>query len=280
MAFAASGIISLLDLFGLLDGVAFIKSRIPTLTLLLMSLTLGSLILERRKSLVKIHEALLDLEHNTFRGLLEHIDPPLKKVFSPHIDDLLAHSELAISGQKIQLSGIDNFRYYYRRTLEEFPKATFLATSLPNSKYFWKNPDTEQAIENFINKGGKMKRIFYCTRPFDDLDDEALHIIQKQINMKVEVYVTSARNVPQYFRGRFFLTEEHGAIAWEVALGSEGEIINFTATTRQDDTNQYVATFKEILKMPTTQKVNKANFSRIFKRLPETEPVKTSPQSI
>jgi hypothetical protein len=53
-----SGLVSILDFLGVLDGVSWLAGRIPTLTLLVIGLMAGYLIIERKSHLEKMNRDL------------------------------------------------------------------------------------------------------------------------------------------------------------------------------------------------------------------------------
>lgn len=249
----ASILISLLDLLGMLDSIPFLGSRIPSITLLVASLILSNLVVERKTNLEYIQDMLLDIGVERFRTLQNRIDPELDKIFGDHIREMIQNVRLASKERKLFLKDIELFRYFYQRTLEAFPKATFLATSIPSHTYFWRNRQVEDAIAIFIKKGGKMKRIFYIDTSLDNLGSEEREIIYTQIEMGVEVYVTYAPEVPQKLR-RFFLVESKGKIAWEAHIGPSKEIVDVEVTSDTSRTKEYLTMINNILELPQTRR--------------------------
>src|ERR1043165_2335727 len=137
-----SMLISLADFFGLLNQLPWISIHIPALTLLLVSLTMSSLSIMHSK-LVNLEDDVRVVLSNemlaAMRRALERVDPNLRKIFEDDILELVGSYKLAVTENTFRFSDVDRFRYYYIRTLQNYPKATFLATSLPSSAYFWNN---------------------------------------------------------------------------------------------------------------------------------------------
>ena len=260
-----SAIIAILDLFDLLQSTVIFR-RIPTITLLLVSIVIGILIIQYRKGIDTIQSAVVDLQLKSFQNLKEQINPRLKLVFGEHITELLINIQSAIKEQKIRLDDMELFRYFYKRTLEVYPKATFYATSIPSQKYFWKNKSSEQAIADFIANGGKMKRVFFLNSTVEAASIEEKEILNDQIEIGVEVYVTYSPNVPKRLK-KFFLTEKEGQIAWEALIGPSREIIEVMATSNEDKTKEYVDIFDELLSLNSTRKVEQIE---IIEQLPQT----------
>ena len=255
-----SGLISLLDLLGLLDTIPWLAARIPTLTLLLVSVLLGYLTSGVATKLGILESAVLDLRTylhqettEKIASLRNQLDPNLDVVFGEHISDLLTSIERAVKERTFKFHDIDLFRYFYKRTLEAYPHATFLATSLPYQRYFWKNQPMEQAMARFITGGGKIKRVFFISRP-EELDDgEVKGILSTQIEIGVETYIADARIVPAHIR-RFFVVETRGRIAWEVFIGPDNRIVGVVATSDPLETEKYARMFKELLELDGTRR--------------------------
>lgn len=255
-----SGLVSLLDLLGLLDAIPWLAAHIPTLTLLLVSILLGYMTSSIVNRLGVLESSVLDLRSYARQETIEKItslrnqlDPNLDVIFGEHISDLLTNVERAVRRQTFEFHDIDLFRYFYKRTLEAYPRATFLATSLPYQKYFWKNQPMEQAMARFISSGGKMKRVFFISRP-EELDDtEVKEILSTQVGLGIETYITDARVVPAHLR-RFFMVEAEGRIAWEVFIGPDNRIVRVVATSDPKETEKYARMYKELLELDSTRR--------------------------
>lgn len=89
-------IISLLDLFGLLNGVPFLSQRIPTMTLLVLGIAVGYIALERRSK--------LDTIENTLHEIQKHINTEAMRgieVFST-ADELMARmTEITVGAESV-----------------------------------------------------------------------------------------------------------------------------------------------------------------------------------
>lgn len=260
VAAGLSGFISLLDLFGLLDGIPWLAARVPTITLLLVSILLGYLTSGIVNKLDNLQSYLLALQSYVqsettaqILSLRKQVDPNLEAVFGEQISNLLASVERALKERSIQLEDVDLFRYFYKRTLEQYPRATFFATSLPYQRYFWKNQPIEQAIAHFIAGGGKMKRLFFLNEAKDLNNEEVKEILATQCNIGVEVYVVELSNVPLYLR-RFFLVDSKERIAWETFAGPDHRIVRVVATSHPESTKNFVRMFKELLELHGTRR--------------------------
>jgi hypothetical protein len=257
---AISGLVSLLDFFDLLNAVPWLADRIPTLTLLLVSGLLGYLASEVAGKLDDVRIAVHDLrslsQQETSERILslrKQIDPNLEVVFGEHISDLLANVERTLKERTIQLHDVDLFRYFYKRTLERYSRATFLATSLPYQRYFWKNQPMEQAIAQFVAGRGTMKRIFFISDPEELNYEEIKEVLSIQCNIGVEVYITDARKAPPHL-SKYFVVDTRERIAWEVFVGPTNEIVNILATSDPKSTKKYLRIFQELLELDGTER--------------------------
>lgn len=255
-----SGVVSLLDLLGLLDAIPWLGTRIPTITLLLVSVLLGYLtsgVVNKldtlEASIAGLRSYIMQETAERIANLRKQLDPNLDAVFGEHISDLLASIESAVKKRTFAFHDVDLFRYFYKRTLEVYPRATFLATSLPYQRYFWKNQPIEQAIARFIASGGRMKRIFFIGTPEELDNNEVKEILSIQCEIGVEVYIADAEAVPAHLR-RFFLVEDKGRVAWEVFIGPDNRIVNIVATSDPSATRKYRRMFQELLELPETRR--------------------------
>jgi hypothetical protein len=255
-----SALIAVLDVFGLLDRLGFpaLASRVPIVTLLLLSLACGTIAgIWRRQEVAEqlIRELLTAWRSDTVEriaALRRQISPSLEAVFGDQISEMLVSLTSAINDQRIDLYDLDLFRFFYKRTLEAFPHATFLATSLPYQRYFWRNPPIEDAIARFVADGGKMQRIFLIYDPAELRKSEVKEVMQRQVETGVDVYISDARKIPTNLR-RLFVVEEEGRIAWEVNIGPDSRINRVIATSDPASIASYQRTFKELFELAETK---------------------------
>jgi hypothetical protein len=246
-----SVVISVLDFFGLLDKIPWLGPNIPTFTFLLVGILL--------QYMIKLQSSMIDLRAfvqqditEKISALRKHLDPNLDMIFGEHISDLLTNVEHAIKDRTFEFHDMDLFRYFYKRTLEVYPRTTFLATSLPYQRYFWKNQPMEQAIARFINSGGKMKRIFFIANEEELNNEEVKEILSAQVKLGVDTYIVDIRMVPAQLR-RFFLVEAEGKIAWEVFIGPDHRIVRIEATSDPSKTEKFNMIFQDLLKLEGTR---------------------------
>lgn len=255
-----SGLVSFLDLFGLLDSIPIIKSRIPTLTLLLISGLIGYITLLGSR-IDSIESSVLTLQAHINQDTIEKIkslrnqlDKNLEIVYGDMISDSISNFERALRERTIHFNDLELFRYLYKRTLEKYPRASFLATSLPYERFFWKNQMMEDAIRNFIDEGGTMKRIFFV-KNLEELDDEEVsQVIAAQCSIGVEVYVTVKDKIPRNLR-KIFVVDKEKRIAWEVIVDQDSEITEVTATSNSLFIDEYIQCFESLLGSTSTTKM-------------------------
>ncbi|HEX5736472.1 MAG TPA: hypothetical protein VF131_26815 [Blastocatellia bacterium] len=192
-------------------------------------------------------ERLNDIERlRKLRGLL---NPNLEKVFGDHFSSELNNVLQALETNRITLHNIDDFRLYYKETLIRFPDSEFWATSIPSKTYFWGDPATEEAIEQFIRGGGKMKRIFFLKSREEINDPEAKAIISKQVQMGIEVRIIESDNTPGLYK--LFFVESEGRFAWQVTTSASNRIAHVTGTADSSDIENYLQCFKKLYDLST-----------------------------
>ena len=262
-----TGAVSILDLFDLLNEITFIKARIPTITLLLVSTSVLGLVVYvtsvLSRKLDSIEDSMLSLQSYVHQDTIERvkslrrqIEPNLEAVFGNLISDSLNNIVQALKEHRVRFNDVELFRYLYKVTLEKYPNAMFMATSLPYEKYFWRDRPMEEAIERFIDKGGVMKRIFFL-KSMDELGtEEVAQIISTQCSIGVEVYVAVKSKIPRELR-RFFVVDEGRQFAWELEVDQDrdNEVTQITATTNQKDIDDYIVSFNRLLGSKETQRL-------------------------
>lgn len=268
IATSISGLISLFDLFGFLDEISWLHQRILTLTLLMVCLTLGHIISGVTEKLDAIETLFLDMrtriELDTIAKIIslrKQLDPNLEIVFGEHVSELLTNVEKALKEQQIQFHDVDLHRYFFKRTLNAYSRAVFFATSLPYERFFWKNKPMEQAMTNFIARGGKIRRIFFIKNQEELNIQEVRDILYIQYNTGIEVFITDATHVPSHLK-RFFLVEAKGRIAWESFIGPGERINNIIATSSPESIKNYLRLFDELLALSGTHRYTVTNISR------------------
>lgn len=255
-----SGLVSFLDLFGLLDSVPIIKSRIPTLTLLLISgligyvTLLGSRVDSIESSMLTLQAHINQDTIEKIKSLRNQLDKNLEIIYGDMISDSISNFERALRERTIHFNDLELFRYLYKRTLEKYPRATFLATSLPYERFFWRNQMMEDAIRNFIDDGGTMKRIFFIKNLEELNDEEVSQVIAAQCGIGVEVYVTVKDKIPRNLR-RIFVVDQEKRIAWEVTVDQDSEITEVTATSNTLFIDEYIQCFETLIGSTSTNKM-------------------------
>lgn len=253
-------LIALADFLGLLSALPWISSRIPTITLLLVSLALSSLSIMQGRFAVsqrELHQEVLLLlsnkELDSIHKSLERLNPVLRKIFEEDVLDLFGSLTLAVHESKIQLNDLQRFRYYYARTLQKFPRATFLATSIPSATFFWKNPGTEAAISEFIHKGGKMMRVFFVSGPEELATPEVQEILARQCEIGVEVYTTNSTSIPNNLKV-LFMVDNRAQIGWETFLDEGRRVRSVMATANRKETEKFCSIFNQLLQADGTRR--------------------------
>lgn len=244
----ASLAISLLDFSGLLGSSSWMSQHLPSITLVLLALTLSSVsILQGKHGALHrdVQFVLSDVEFARMRRSLEQLDPNLRKVFGDDFTDLMISFKLAIEAKKIAVNSGSRYRYFYIRTLQCYPKASFLATSFPRATYLWKDLAVEEAVKAFIRNGGKMTRIFFIRDAHELTSSEVQEVLTRQCKIGVKVYTVYANTVA-YDLQKNFLVEAKGRIAWETFMHDNQKLGSCIATADTTETQKYCQIIKRL----------------------------------
>jgi len=247
-----SSLISLADFFGLLNAIPWLSSHIPTITLLFVALALGSLSIaqikhtEEQFALKEEMGLVLSGELKALMGKsLEQVDANFKKIFESHLKQIAKDFESFVKNHTITFETLNEQAYtvYYRSTLEEYPRATFLGTSWPDS-FLWKDPHHRALDDNdrFINQQhGHIKRIFFVESK--DLDSKHFRmLLARHFGIGIEVY--TVMDVPEP-RRRYILVDGKGRIAWQSEFDDRSKLRSAEATTKAK-ANEYLTFFNEL----------------------------------
>lgn len=263
IAAGISALISILDLFGILENIPWLNNRLSTITLLLVSGLVLYLVnslstLEEKidKSDIQIENLGSYVQQDTLEklsALREYIDPNLQAVFNEHISDLLTNIERALKGQEIRLFDINLFRYFFKRTFQAYPNSTFFATSFPYERFFWKNRSVEDATDEFLSAGGRIERIFYVKNQNELNISEVKEILETQCILGVQVYIALIDEIPPDLQ-RLFLVESQGRIAWEAFIKADGAIREVVATSDPRVTSDYLQKFHQLIALASVMR--------------------------
>lgn len=215
----AALVLSLLDMLGLTNFQWFEKN-IPKLSLTLISLVLVYVTQESRGILQSILKEIRLPLVEKLASMRRNLNPTTDAIFGGRFESMIKILDDALAEKAIQCNDVDEFRHFYKRTLEVFSKAHLCATSLPYREYFWsgdQNSKMEEAVQRFIAQGGTMKRIFFVTDEKYKSDAEVRKIIDSQIKMGVETYILDPAFVPGELLS-YFVVDDDCRIAWEVTV--------------------------------------------------------------
>ena len=248
-AIAVAGLlISLGSFFGFLALIP--ANYMAILLLLLLSLALSDLLLIHRR-MVEMDER---LQHLALETVLKHmseeviaqIDPGLLKVLKEdYFHDVVAFLLTAVKESKVQLNDNVRLKHFYIRTLESFPRATFLSAHfLTASRH--ENQRIEKALATFIQKGGKVKHIIVVK----DAQELATPAIQARAahlqQMGVQVHFVNGSTLPGDLR-KNFLVESHGRIAWEMQVDHEGHVTSGMVSANRQQNKSYCHMYEKML---------------------------------
>jgi hypothetical protein len=235
--------VSLGDFFGLFNLIP--ANRIPVLTLLLVSLALSALSIVHSKSAQAQHDVerlLSKIEPEHMDRVLQQIDPHLRKVLKDdYFLDILEFFQTAVEQSKVQLNDVTRFRFYFVRTLQCYPKSTFLST-VP---YLWKDPIIEEAVARFIQKGGKIEQVFFVKDDQECSSPPLQAVLDHQEKIGVKVHIVNSIATPGDLK-KNFIVESKGKIAWETHIHDGGHLGSSTVTTNKHLTVSYCRIFEKL----------------------------------
>jgi len=239
-------LLSLADVFGFLPLVP--PSRIPALTLSIVSLILTSLLFIQRRS-VEIHEQTRHLSRKMIleqidEKLLEQIDPELRKLVEDgYFLNLLEELQLAIKESKIQVNSIQQMRSYLIRTLHRYPRATFLCTQYPAAFNLWEDKPIEEAITSFIQSGGKIEQFLFVKDSQELASQKIQDMIRHREAIGVQVHIVNSSVSTTELKKNLFV-ESKGRIAYEIHKNSRH--LSATITINKQLANSYRRVFEKL----------------------------------
>ena len=237
-------LVSIADFFGLLNLIP--ANRIPMLTLLLMSLALSSLSFVHSRSKEAhqdVQRLLSKVEPEHLGRVLQQVDPLLRKVLKDdYFIDILEFFQTAIEQGRVQLNDATRFRFYFIRTLQCFPKATFLSTM----SYLWKDPIIEDAVARFIKNGGKIEQVVFMVKKVEEPCSPATQtMVDRLQKIGVQVHIVNGTATPGDLK-KNFIAESKGKIAWETFVDDDGHVESSTVTTNKHSTASYCRIFEKL----------------------------------
>ncbi|HVB22879.1 MAG TPA: hypothetical protein VNG51_13130 [Ktedonobacteraceae bacterium] len=246
IALTALGV-SLADVFGLFAFVP--TSRIPMLTLLLVSLVLSSLVLIQRK-VAEIYEHVQCLLvqvalERIGDEVLEQIDPELLKVLKDeYFLEVIEFLQVALKEKRVPLNDMVRFRHYYISTLESYPRSTFFSTLPSTAVTFWEDKILVKATANFIGNGGKMRHIIQV-KDAQELASPTLQAVATRLSqIGVLVHFVMTDTLTGDLK-KNFAVESDGKIAWELHLQG-GHVVSGAITTNHRVTDSYRRIFEKL----------------------------------
>jgi len=239
-------VLSLADVFGLLPLVP--QGRIPGLTLSIVSLILAALIFIQRRS-IEIHKQTQHLyEKMTLEQidekLLEQIDTELRMlVTDDYFLDQLEALQVAVKESKVQVNSILQTRYYLIRTLQEYPRATFLYTQCPAAFNLWEDKLIKKAITSFIQSGGKIEQFLFVKDAQEFASKKIQKKIKRQQAMGVKVHIVDSSVSTAVMQKNLFV-ESNGRIAWE--LHENSGYLSAMVTTNKKQVMSFCRNFEKL----------------------------------
>lgn len=180
--------------------------------------------------------------------VLQQIDSRLRKVLKDdYFIDILEFFQTAVKESRVQLNDATRFRFYFIRTLQSYPKSTFLSTA----SYLWRDSTIEEALARFIQNGGKIEQVLFVKNVQELSSSPIQELIArlKKLGVGIQVHIVNGTTTPGDLK-KIFVVESKGKVAWEIHVDEEGYMESSIITTN---------------KHPCT------GFCRIFEKLRESE---------
>jgi len=239
-------IISLADLF---DIFHFIGDRLPMLTLLLVSLAITSVSSVQGKCIEMCHtiqQLVSEVELEELGSVVEHIDPNLRKVLEDdYFLDIVNFIQMAARERNVHVNDWARFCHYYVRTLQLFPKTTFLSVSTSITSNLWKEAVIADAMARFIKGRGKIKQVFILGDAKELALPEVKAVLTHLQTIGVQVSIVFHASTPNELK-KNFIVESQGKVGWEMQLDREGSVTTSIVTTNQEKTASYRKTFEKL----------------------------------
>lgn len=209
-----------------------------------------SVVMARQHRIFKQLEYITDqkaLEH--VRGMVSDVDPMLRDILGPSIDERVRNLESLLSRQTATVANPSAFLYFWTQTLFKYPEKKYCATSLARNSYFWKNDEAIKAMKAVLSprpsgRRGKVRRIFLLDDEAELRSPEARAIMDRQ----AELGVTVRTMIAATYDKKLFLCAEDGSIAWEVFIEGSGTFREARVTTERARVMHHFQEFEHMWK--------------------------------
>lgn len=198
----ASLLIFSLNLVGNIADIADLQFSIDVKINLMLAVlglsagVLGEILFHQYNTISGLTDALKKNIIDLLQNLDKFVDPRLYlltkdylAISSRTISDIIEHKTFPVSN-------IEEFRSFYISVLNRNTGATFWATTIPTRKFFWSNPELNTAMKRFIERGGKITRIFFIHGGVDSVPPSSIAVIQEQADMGIECYIRAPLKTP------------------------------------------------------------------------------------
>lgn len=180
-----------------------------------------------------------------------HFDTFLNDVFSDLIDKNINFIKDGILRQRVVFTEHDAFELAYSKTLEKLQPSKFYATASANKNYFWTkkgkpNSTVEKSVKKFISEGGEMHRIFFVEEE-EFKDQDVIDVLNKQIDLGVNVYILSKNDVNDQIN-EYFGVDENNRICWNVFTDESNYIRRFEYSINEEEAKKNNKRFERLIK--------------------------------
>lgn len=174
-------------------------------------------------------------------AIKSHVPFHLSSLFKSEFDNYTNFLGVAIKSKRVNFNNNDLFNTVYRKWLETNPQSIIYATSSPASTYYWSteeqsNTKIEDAIIDFIKKGGEMHRVFFLTEK-DFNDKDVISRMNKQIKFGVRVYTSLIQ--PNNHKTDFFIIDKVKKLTFRIYVNSDNSMRNFSCSVDPEYTKRF-----------------------------------------
>jgi hypothetical protein len=192
-----------------------------------------SIVMTRQHNLSKKVGSVSDqMAIDRVRGLVSDVDPLLREILGPAIDERLRNLETLLSRQTATFSNSSAFVHFWAQTLVKYPRKKYCATSLARDAFFWRYEEaikamTEVLAPRALGRRGKIRRIFLLDTDAELRSLEARSIMDRHADLGVDVRTM----ITGVYDKELFLCAEDGSITWDVFLEGSGTFREARVTT-------------------------------------------------
>lgn len=233
-------------------GLFFPNLYTPQAALSWVLVFLGSfsvvLIVAKLRIDAKLDQVILMSKDNVFDNidaLSKRFPSKFRQLVTSQVKGFKADLRDLIENGALNVDDAEYFPILYHDALEIYSGAHLYATAVPRKYYFWSNESVLGAMNNFVDAGGKITRIFFLENEEELQDPEVRSVMDSQALAEIEVrHVVRSQVDPSL--ARYFLVAKSQEFGWTVKTTGENRIRGFRVST---DPNELEAMWIDMSKL-------------------------------